>query len=51
MLARTTCTCRKLGPKKKPGIADGLILTLARRLGMKILTGINILRACQKQSM
>ena len=30
---------KKLGLKKKPGIADGLILALARRLGMKILTG------------
>ncbi len=30
---------KKLNLKKKPGIADGLILALARKLNMKILTG------------
>ena len=30
---------KRLGLKKKPGIADGLILALARKLGAKILTG------------
>jgi len=30
---------RKLGLKKKPGIADGLLLALARRYNAKILTG------------
>lgn len=30
---------KKLGMKKKPGIADGLILAIARRVGGKILTG------------
>lgn len=30
---------KKLGVKKKPGIADALILAIARKLGAKILTG------------
>lgn len=30
---------KELGLKKKPGIADGLILALARRYNAKILTG------------
>ncbi|MHA1616584.1 MAG: PIN domain-containing protein [Candidatus Njordarchaeales archaeon] len=30
---------KKLGTKKKPGIADGLILAIARKIGGKILTG------------
>lgn len=30
---------KKLGIKKKPGIADALILAIARKLGAKILTG------------
>jgi len=30
---------KKLQIKKKPGIADGLILALARKIGGKILTG------------
>ncbi len=30
---------KKLRIKKKPGIADGLILALARKIGGKILTG------------
>jgi len=30
---------KKLGIKKKPGIADGLILAIARKLNAKILSG------------